>query len=50
MLIREIGALYTGAATGRPVELPELPVQYADFEQWQTTNPRKDDLIRTEAP
>ena len=31
----EISALYEGFARRRPVELPELPVQYADFAQWQ---------------
>ncbi len=35
VLIREIGALYASVATGTPADLPELPVQYADFAQWQ---------------
>ncbi len=35
VLIREVGALYASAVTGRPADLPELPVQYADFAQWQ---------------
>jgi amino acid adenylation domain-containing protein/FkbH-like protein len=35
IFIRELGALYEGFATGAPVELPELPIQYADFAVWQ---------------
>jgi amino acid adenylation domain-containing protein len=35
VLIREINALYREAATGAPAELPDLPVQYADFAVWQ---------------
>ncbi len=30
VLIREVGALYAGAS-----ELPELPIQYADYAEWQ---------------
>ncbi len=35
VLINEIAALYTAFAAGRPSPLPELPIQYADFAQWQ---------------
>ncbi|HEX7940824.1 MAG TPA: condensation domain-containing protein, partial [Gemmatimonadaceae bacterium] len=35
ILVRELGAAYLGARTGTPPRLPELPVQYADFAQWQ---------------
>lgn len=35
ILVREITALYTAFAEGRPSPLPELPVQYADFAVWQ---------------
>src|SRR5436190_5976040 len=35
VFIRELGAFYEGFATGEPVELPELPIQYADFAVWQ---------------
>src|SRR5258708_51728 len=35
VLVREIAALYTAFAAGRPSPLPELPVQYADFAAWQ---------------
>ncbi len=32
---RELSHLYNGINQGRPAELPELPVQYADYAQWQ---------------
>jgi amino acid adenylation domain-containing protein len=35
VLIREIGALYTAFASGKPSPLPNLPIQYADFAYWQ---------------
>ena len=35
IFVRELGAFYEGFATGEPVELPELPIQYADFAVWQ---------------
>jgi amino acid adenylation domain-containing protein/non-ribosomal peptide synthase protein (TIGR01720 family) len=35
ILAREITALYSAFAAGRPSPLPELPVQYADFAVWQ---------------
>ncbi|HSF38816.1 MAG TPA: non-ribosomal peptide synthase/polyketide synthase [Thermoanaerobaculia bacterium] len=35
LLEREVTALYEAFAGGRPSPLPELPVQYADFAQWQ---------------
>ena len=35
ILVKEVGALYTAFAAGRPSPLPELPVQYADFAAWQ---------------
>ncbi|MGH3845767.1 MAG: condensation domain-containing protein, partial [Pseudonocardiaceae bacterium] len=35
VLIEELGALYSAACQQRPPELPELPVQYADFARWQ---------------
>ncbi|MVO86457.1 amino acid adenylation domain-containing protein [Streptomyces sp. p1417] len=31
----ELSACYTARRTGRTAELPELPVQYADFAAWQ---------------
>ncbi|HEV3468924.1 MAG TPA: amino acid adenylation domain-containing protein [Pyrinomonadaceae bacterium] len=32
---RELGALYNAFSLGSPPQLPELPVQYADFAAWQ---------------
>ncbi|MFF9341110.1 amino acid adenylation domain-containing protein [Streptomyces sp. NPDC014773] len=31
----EVSALYDGLTRGRPVTLPELPVQYGDYAAWQ---------------
>ncbi|GIV95388.1 MAG: hypothetical protein KatS3mg057_0045 [Herpetosiphonaceae bacterium] len=35
VFIREFAQLYRGYATGQPVRLPELPIQYADYAIWQ---------------
>jgi amino acid adenylation domain-containing protein len=35
ILIRELTSLYGAFAAGRPADLPELPVQYADYAVWQ---------------
>jgi len=35
VFLREIAAFYAAASTGRPADVPELPVQYADFAVWQ---------------
>ena len=35
ILVREINALYGAFSSGKPPELPELPIQYADFAAWQ---------------
>lgn len=35
VLIRELGTLYTAFAQNQASPLPELPLQYADFAQWQ---------------
>ena len=37
VLTREITALYSAFAEGKPSPLPELSVQYADFAEWQRT-------------
>ncbi|HEV7517573.1 MAG TPA: condensation domain-containing protein, partial [Thermoanaerobaculia bacterium] len=35
VLTREVAALYAAAVEGRPAQLPELSVQYADYARWQ---------------
>lgn len=35
VLLKELMALYQAFATGTPLSLPELPIQYADFALWQ---------------
>ncbi|GAB4384103.1 MAG: hypothetical protein Kow00121_47110 [Elainellaceae cyanobacterium] len=35
VLIRELGELYSSCVANKPVALPELPIQYADFAHWQ---------------
>ncbi|HET9226008.1 MAG TPA: condensation domain-containing protein, partial [Thermoanaerobaculia bacterium] len=35
IFVRELGELYRGFVSGEPAELPELPIQYADFATWQ---------------
>jgi amino acid adenylation domain-containing protein len=35
VLFRELSALYKAFCTGEPCQLPELPIQYADFAVWQ---------------
>jgi amino acid adenylation domain-containing protein len=49
LLIRELGRLYAARVEGRPVRLPELAVQYADFAAWQRDRlqgERLDGLLR----
>jgi amino acid adenylation domain-containing protein len=35
IFIREVGTLYESFMLGQPSPLPELPIQYADYAQWQ---------------
>jgi amino acid adenylation domain-containing protein len=35
ILTKELSNIYDAIATNQPIELPELPVQYADFAEWQ---------------
>ncbi|GCE22081.1 condensation domain-containing protein [Dictyobacter kobayashii] len=35
VLVRELSTFYAGYAQGKPVELPALPIQYADYAVWQ---------------
>lgn len=41
VLIREIGAHYEAEATGTPVRLPPLKVQYGDYAAWQRSPERE---------
>jgi amino acid adenylation domain-containing protein len=38
VLFRELGTLYTAFCTGQPPNLPELPIQFADFVLWEREN------------
>ena len=35
LLAHEVSGLYSGYASGRPADVPELPLQYADYASWQ---------------
>ncbi|MEP6703342.1 MAG: condensation domain-containing protein, partial [Acidobacteriota bacterium] len=35
ILVKEMTAIYQAIIEHRPVDLPELPIQYADFARWQ---------------
>lgn len=35
ILKRELSKIYDAITTNQPIDLPELPVQYADFAEWQ---------------
>src|SRR5438034_1323017 len=35
VLVRELGVLYEAYAAGKESPLPELPIQYADYAEWQ---------------
>jgi amino acid adenylation domain-containing protein len=35
VLVRELGVLYMAFSEGKPSPLPELPIQYPDFADWQ---------------
>ncbi|MES1245512.1 MAG: amino acid adenylation domain-containing protein [Acidobacteriota bacterium] len=44
VLVRELGALYAAFSQGRPSPLPELPIQYADYAEWQRERLRGEGL------
>src|SRR5439155_23177314 len=44
VLLRELAALYEAAVTGRPAQLPEPPIQFADFAVWERDRLR-DELL-----
>jgi aspartate racemase len=35
VLTRELSIIYEALATSEPIDLPELPIQYGDFAEWQ---------------
>jgi hypothetical protein len=35
VLARELSTLYGAFSAGQPAPLPELPIQYADYAEWQ---------------
>ncbi|MFJ3921567.1 condensation domain-containing protein [Streptomyces sp. NPDC090022] len=49
VMLRELGVLYSAALSGTDPDLPELPLQYADWAHWQNqraAGPRGDALRR----
>jgi amino acid adenylation domain-containing protein len=40
----ELGEFYTAFATGREPRLPELPIQYGDFAEWQRSPDRRGEI------
>ncbi|MCC7361437.1 MAG: AMP-binding protein, partial [Anaerolineales bacterium] len=43
LFLRELAQVYAALAAGRPVSLPDLPLQYADFAAWQRARPAQAD-------
>ena len=46
VLLKELAALYRAGVAGAPSPLPELPLQYADYAEWQRRQLRSDKLER----
>lgn len=46
ILCRELAAFYAEASCDQPANLPELPIQYADYALWQRERLQTDDLRR----
>jgi len=46
ILVSELGNFYQGLAAGTVVRMPELPIQYADFAQWQRESLQRERLGR----
>ncbi|MDF5721897.1 MAG: amino acid adenylation domain-containing protein [Rhizonema sp. PD37] len=46
ILVQEFTQLYTEYVQGNHISLPELPVQYADYSQWQEVSLREDEGIQ----
>ncbi len=45
LFLRELASLYKSYIDAKPVTLPDLPIQYADFAQWQNQQLTKDNLV-----
>jgi amino acid adenylation domain-containing protein len=46
VLLKELAALYRARVTGEPLSLPELPLQYGDYAEWQRQRLQTDVLER----
>lgn len=46
LLIQELGELYSAHLQGKPANLPELTVQYADYAEWQNNKVSGENLER----
>ncbi|MBZ5859379.1 non-ribosomal peptide synthetase [Flavihumibacter profundi] len=44
VFLRELMKFYQNNTIGKPLQLPELPIQYADFAHWQTDDKRIETL------
>ena len=44
VLCKELAALYQGNVSGQDAQLPDLPIQYADFASWQRQSLSSDSL------
>jgi amino acid adenylation domain-containing protein len=42
VFMRELAALYAALQEGKPAPLPELPIQYADYAQWEREHTESD--------
>ena len=45
LFLRELSSLYKSFVEAKPANLPELPIQYADFSQWQNQYLTKETLV-----
>ncbi len=45
LILKELSACYNGLAMGRPVSLPDLPLQYVDYAAWQRGSTGDDELF-----
>ncbi len=45
ILLSELTTLYNGVVSGRPASLPELPIDYGDFVEWQRARLADPDVL-----